>query len=69
MAKVSGRPEGSVLTVEFVTESQRFVELNGGPLFTPAWAARITKRIEADMKTSRTPCNLSKKIALDRSKR
>ena len=32
-AEVSGRPEGSVLTVEFEIEGQSFTALNGGPLF------------------------------------
>ena len=32
-AKASGRPAGSVLTVEFEMEGQEFVALNGGPLF------------------------------------
>ena len=32
-AKVSGRPKGSVMTVEFVVEGQRFIALNGGPIF------------------------------------
>ena len=32
-AKVAGRPEGSVLTVEFEVEGQTFVGLNGGPAF------------------------------------
>ena len=32
-AKASGRPSGSVLTVEFEMEGQKFVALNGGPLF------------------------------------
>ena len=37
-AKVAGRPKGSVLTVTFELEGQRFIALNGGPLFsfTPA---------------------------------
>ena len=37
-ASVSGRPEGSVLTIEFELEGQRFIALNGGPIFqfTPA---------------------------------
>ena len=30
---VSGKPEGSVLTVEFEIEGNRFVALNGGPEF------------------------------------
>ena len=33
-ARVSGRPRGSVMTVEFELEGQPFVALNGGPLFT-----------------------------------
>ena len=28
-----GKPEGSVMTVEFIIEGQEFVALNGGPLF------------------------------------
>lgn len=33
-AKVSGRPAGSVMTVEFEIEGQHFTALNGGPVFT-----------------------------------
>ncbi|MGH9784045.1 MAG: VOC family protein [Terriglobia bacterium] len=33
-AKVSGRPEGSVMTVAFQLEGQGFIALNGGPHFT-----------------------------------
>lgn len=32
-AEVSGRPEGSVLTVSFTLDGQDFVGLNGGPIF------------------------------------
>ena len=32
-AEKSGRPVGSVLTIEFEIEGQKFVALNGGPLF------------------------------------
>ena len=32
-AKVSGRPPGSVMTVEFELDGQEFVALNGGPIF------------------------------------
>ena len=32
-AEKTGRPVGSVLTIEFEIEGQRFVALNGGPLF------------------------------------
>lgn len=31
--KVSGRPAGSVMTVEFQIEGQNFIALNGGPIF------------------------------------
>lgn len=31
--KVSGRPKGSVMTIEFELEGQEFVALNGGPHF------------------------------------
>lgn len=33
-AKASGRPAGTVMTVEFQLEGQDFVALNGGPVFT-----------------------------------
>lgn len=32
-AKTSGRPRGSVMTVTFTLNGQKFVALNGGPLF------------------------------------
>ncbi len=32
-AEKTGRPVGSVLTIEFELEGQKFVALNGGPLF------------------------------------
>lgn len=32
-AKVSGRPKGTVMTVEFEIEGQEFIALNGGPEF------------------------------------
>jgi len=32
-AEASGRPTGSVLTIEFEIEGQKFVALNGGPQF------------------------------------
>lgn len=32
-AKAAGRPAGSVMTIEFELEGQRFVALNGGPNF------------------------------------
>ena len=31
--KAAGRPAGSVMTVEFEIEGQRFIALNGGPIF------------------------------------
>jgi len=37
-SKVAGRPEGSVMTVSFELDGQKFLALNGGPIFkfTPA---------------------------------
>jgi predicted 3-demethylubiquinone-9 3-methyltransferase (glyoxalase superfamily) len=32
-AKISGRPQGSVMTVTFQLDGQEFIALNGGPLF------------------------------------
>jgi len=32
-ANASGRPKGSVMTIEFELEGQRFIALNGGPHF------------------------------------
>ena len=32
-AKVSGKPEGTVMTVTFELEGQEFIALNGGPIF------------------------------------
>src|SRR5688572_13873422 len=32
-AKVSGRPKGSVMTVDFQLEGQQFIALNGGQVF------------------------------------
>ena len=33
VAKVAGRPKGSVMTIEFQIDGQRFTALNGGPEF------------------------------------
>jgi predicted 3-demethylubiquinone-9 3-methyltransferase (glyoxalase superfamily) len=43
-AKASGQPEGSVLTVEFELMGQKFIGLNGGPVFkfTPAISLYVT---------------------------
>jgi predicted 3-demethylubiquinone-9 3-methyltransferase (glyoxalase superfamily) len=32
-AEVSGRPKGTIMTVEFQLEGQEFLALNGGPIF------------------------------------
>jgi predicted 3-demethylubiquinone-9 3-methyltransferase (glyoxalase superfamily) len=32
-AKVSGRPKGAVMTIEFELDGQKFTALNGGPVF------------------------------------
>ena len=46
-AEVSGRPEGSVLTVEFEIEGQPFTALNGGPLFKFTEAVSFVVNCEA----------------------
>lgn len=33
VAKTSGKPEGSVMTIDFQLEGQEFIALNGGPQF------------------------------------
>jgi len=33
VAQVAGRPKGSVMTIEFQLDGQRFTALNGGPEF------------------------------------
>jgi predicted 3-demethylubiquinone-9 3-methyltransferase (glyoxalase superfamily) len=41
-AEVSGRPKGSVMTIEFQLEGQDFVALNGGPHFSLANTSAIS---------------------------
>jgi predicted 3-demethylubiquinone-9 3-methyltransferase (glyoxalase superfamily) len=45
-ATVSGRPEGSVMTVTFEIEGQEFVALNGGPHFTFSEAISLMVKCE-----------------------
>jgi predicted 3-demethylubiquinone-9 3-methyltransferase (glyoxalase superfamily) len=45
-AKVSGRPNGSVMTVTFEIEGQEFVALNGGPHFTFSEAVSLMVKCE-----------------------
>ncbi|MBI2630754.1 VOC family protein [Candidatus Nomurabacteria bacterium] len=50
-AKVSGMPEGSVLTVPFELAGQKFLALNGGPIFkfTPAVSFFVGCNTEEDI--------------------
>lgn len=50
-AKVSGRPEGSVMTVEFTLDGQDYLALNGGPLFkfTEAMSLAINCETQAEV--------------------
>ncbi|MFB3883146.1 MAG: VOC family protein [Armatimonadota bacterium] len=50
-AKVSGKPKGSVMTVEFVLDGQEFLALNGGPefTFTPAISLSISCETQAEV--------------------
>jgi predicted 3-demethylubiquinone-9 3-methyltransferase (glyoxalase superfamily) len=47
-AEISGRPKGSVMTVEFELEGQKFVALNGGPYitFSPAISFFVSCKTE-----------------------
>jgi len=49
--EVSGRPAGSVMTVEFQLEGQKFVALNGGPefKFTEAISFVVNCRTQAEV--------------------
>jgi predicted 3-demethylubiquinone-9 3-methyltransferase (glyoxalase superfamily) len=42
--EIHGRPEGSVMTVEFTLDGQRFTALNGGPAFTFSEAISLEVR-------------------------
>lgn len=50
-ARTSGRPVGSVMTVEFRLEEQDFVALNGGPAFTfsPAVSLFVNCRTQKEV--------------------
>jgi len=50
-AKASGRPAGSVMTIEFQLEGQKFVALNGGPFFkfTEAVSFVVNCRTQAEL--------------------
>jgi predicted 3-demethylubiquinone-9 3-methyltransferase (glyoxalase superfamily) len=50
-AKASGKPEGSVMTVQFQLEEQEFVALNGGPQFkfTEAISLFVSCKTQAEL--------------------
>jgi predicted 3-demethylubiquinone-9 3-methyltransferase (glyoxalase superfamily) len=50
-AKVSGRPKGSVMVIEFELEGQVFTALNGGPVFkfTPAISFVVDCKDQAEV--------------------
>jgi len=50
-AKVSGRQKGSVMTVVFELDGQKFIALNGGPLFkfTPAISFVVNCETQAEV--------------------
>lgn len=52
-AKVSGRPEGSVMTVAFELAGQSFVALNGGPHFTFSGATSFVVNCETQEEIDR----------------
>ncbi len=52
-ARVSGRPNGSVMTVEFVIEGQTFLALNGGPLFKFTEAVSLMVKCDTQQEIDR----------------
>ena len=50
-AKVSGKPEGTVMTVAFELEGQAFIALNGGPHFTfsPAISFLVNRETQEEV--------------------
>ena len=58
-ANVSGRPRGSVMTVEFQLEGQDFIALNGGPQFKFTEAISLS----VDCKTQEEVDELWKKLS------
>src|SRR5262245_55960778 len=46
-SKASGRPEGSVMTVDFEINGQKFVGLNGGPIFKFTEAVSFIVNVES----------------------
>ncbi len=49
--KIAGRPKGSVMTIEFKLEGQKFVALNGGPdfKFTEAISFVVNCKTQAEV--------------------
>ncbi len=60
-AKASGRPEGSAMTVEFKLNGQKFVALNGGPIFKFSEAISFV----VDCETQKEVDNYWKKLSAD----
>ena len=50
-AEVSGRPKGTVMTVTFELEGQRFMALNGGPVFnfSPAISFLVNRETQKEV--------------------
>jgi predicted 3-demethylubiquinone-9 3-methyltransferase (glyoxalase superfamily) len=59
-AEVSGRPNGSVMTVEFKLEGQEFLALNGGPIFKFTEAVSFVVNCETQEKIDEMWEKLSK---------
>ena len=58
-AKASGRPEGSVMTVEFELFGQQFIALNGGPVFKFTEAVSFVVNCETQTEVDRYWVKLS----------
>ena len=57
--KAAGRPEGSVMTVEFELDGQQFTALNGGPLFKFNEAISLVVNCERRPRSTTTGSKLS----------
>lgn len=53
VAKVSGKPEGSIMTITFHLDGQEFMALNGGPQFTFSEAISLMVNCETQEEVDR----------------
>ena len=64
-AEVSGRPQGSVMTVTFELDGEEFMALNGGPIFTFSPAISLIVNCETQQEIDHFWDKLSKGGAIE----